>query len=233
MVQLPDTSAFMPTQLVRHDDEVPVPPAAQQLPSQEPGVRPARALPYALDASAAVQLGDGSVRLAFSNTGTAAAVFHVRSTNAAHAPRSYTVEAGKTLSGVWPVAGIGATEYDLSVYGPNGFLRAFKGSIVSSSPRIEVAATYETKTTRITLTMTNSGSHAVTIDVLDNYSGKATSAGVTAGASVSKRWSLSRFDGWYDFLLTAEFDGVFAAQLAGHLETGDDSITDPAMGGVV
>jgi phospholipase C len=102
MVQLPDTSAFKPQQLVRHPDDVPVPPASQHLPAQESGVRPARALPYALDASATVQPGDGSVRIEFSNTGMAAAVFHVRSTSAAHSPRTYTVEAGKGLAGAWP-----------------------------------------------------------------------------------------------------------------------------------
>src|SRR6185436_16966160 len=61
MVQLPATAQYVPQQLVRQPDDTIVAPANQQLPTQEPGVRPARALPYALDARCAVQLTDGSV----------------------------------------------------------------------------------------------------------------------------------------------------------------------------
>jgi len=233
MVELPDTSAFKPRQLVGRPDDVPVPPANQQMPAQERGVRPARALPYVLDASAAVQLGDGSVRIDFSNSGAAAAVFHVRSTNAAHNPRSYTVEAGKQLSGVWAVAGIGASDYDLSVYGPNGFFRAFKGSITSSAVHVSVHSTYDAQTNHITLTIQNPGSHSVAVDVLNAYTGKTTSQSIDAGASTSKRWELAPSDGWYDFVVTPAYGSTFAAQLAGHLETGNDSITDPAMGGLL
>jgi phospholipase C len=160
-------------------------------------------------------------------------VFHVRSSNSAHQPRSFTVEPGKHLSGVWDAAAIGATDYDLSVYGPNGFLRAFKGSIVPSGTRLDVQTAYDRKTNRIALMLSNPGAHEVTIDVLDKYTGRTVSERLEAGASVSKRWSLAAFDGWYDFVLTAAYDSVFTYQVAGHLETGADSITDPAMGGVV
>jgi phospholipase C len=69
--------------------------------------------------------------------------------------------------------------------------------------------------------------------VLDKYSGDAVDKTIESGASVSHRWSLARFDGWYDFVITAASDGDFAQQVAGHLETGKDSISDPAMGGLV
>jgi phospholipase C len=45
-VQLPSTVAYFPPDNQRHPNYVPVPPAIQALPVQEPGVRPARALPY-------------------------------------------------------------------------------------------------------------------------------------------------------------------------------------------
>ena len=61
-----------------------------------------------------------AVRLAFANTAGAGAIFHVRSGEAGDAPRSYTVEAGKRLVDDRPVA----SDYDLAVYGPNGFLHA-------------------------------------------------------------------------------------------------------------
>src|SRR5262249_49025822 len=154
----------------------------------ERGVRPSRALPYELSAVANVLMGDGSVRLTFVNTGAATAVFHVRSSNAAHNPRNYTVEPGKQLSGVWAVAGVGATDYDLAVYGPNGFLREFKGSIAPSSTRLVVDTRYDSQTNHITLTLTNQGANNLTVDILDKYTARSVSERVDAGASTSKRW---------------------------------------------
>jgi len=74
------------------------PPANQQVPKQEPGIRRARALPYTLNAHGVLQLSDGSFLIDFANSGKATAVFQVRSGSDAHAPRTYTVEPGKSLS---------------------------------------------------------------------------------------------------------------------------------------
>lgn len=41
-VRLPDTGDFKPQELVRHPDQLPVPPADPEVPGQERGVRPAR-----------------------------------------------------------------------------------------------------------------------------------------------------------------------------------------------
>ena len=133
---LPGTDHYKPEDLVRHDDEVPVPPAVGQLPGQERGVRPARAIPYTLHARGAVQPADGSFWIEMRNTGQAGAVFQVRSGNTAHVPRSYTVEPHKLLIDTWRIGAVGASGYDLSVYGPNGFFRGFKGT-VSGNQRAE------------------------------------------------------------------------------------------------
>jgi phospholipase C len=86
---------------LRHDDLDVVAPADQSRPAQERGVRPARALPYALEAHADVDAAMGTVTIEFDNTGTAAAVFLARSANPMDAPRTYTVEPGKQLRGEW------------------------------------------------------------------------------------------------------------------------------------
>ena len=78
VVTLPGTGAYAPPDRVKHDDYVPAPPAALTVPKQEPGVRPARPVPYELDVLADVQPGTGNVTLHFGNTGRAAAVFQVR-----------------------------------------------------------------------------------------------------------------------------------------------------------
>ena len=91
------------------------------VPAQEKGTRPARALPYELNVHAAVNASAGAIVLTFSNTGQATVVFQVRSGNPADPVRTYTVEPGKQLTGSWNFV----SSYDLSVYGPNGFVRFF------------------------------------------------------------------------------------------------------------
>jgi phospholipase C len=44
---------------------------------------------------------------------------------------------------------------------------------------------------------------------------------------------LSQFYGWYDLIITVAGDPNFNYRLAGHVETGADSISDPALGGLV
>jgi phospholipase C len=43
--------------------------------------------------------------------------------------------------------------------------------------------------------------------------------------------SLHQLYGWYDLIITVTGDPTFNYRLAGHVETGDDSISDPAIGG--
>ncbi len=74
-VRLPDTSDLEPVNLVRHADQVPIPPSNPSLPGQEQGVRPARAIPYTLHADGLA--GATSFGIHFQNSGAAAGVFHV------------------------------------------------------------------------------------------------------------------------------------------------------------
>lgn len=65
-------------------------------------MRPSRALPYELHASAQVDAGKGTVTLKFANTGLTAAVFHVYDKlHLDRVPRRYVVEPGKVLRGDW------------------------------------------------------------------------------------------------------------------------------------
>jgi phospholipase C len=233
LVDLPSADSFKPPALEGQPVDVPVPPPDQLLPEQERGVRPARALPYALHAHAGVQMADGSVRIDFVNGGRTTAVFHVRSGHAVQDPRSYTVEPDKQLSGVWDVAAIGAVEYAVSVSGPNGFLRAFKGSVAPSAARLDVRTNYDPAANRIILAITNTGPHAADVVVHNRYTGKTLTQFLDAGASVSQDWALARFSGWYEFVVTVTEDPSFESRLAGHLENGRDSISDPLMGGLV
>ena len=201
------------------------------IPTQEPGIRPARALPYELNVHAAVHAALKTVTLTFTNTGDAAAVFHVRSGNVADAPRFYTVEPGKKLNGQWSVV----SNYDLSVYGPNGFVRFFTGIIAHGANALDIQSQYGSdRGSSIQWIITNGASGPAVVNVFDAYTGR----NVTTELLRSKEWvdgklTLDKFHGWYDLIVTVEGDPVFKYRLAGHVETGKDSFSDPAMGGLV
>ena len=201
------------------------------VPKQEQGIRPARALPYAIDVQAAVNLANSTLTLQFSNTGRATVVFQVRSTNPADPVRTYTVEPGKTLPGTWNVA----TSYDLSVYGPNGFVRYFKGSIGPGAAALDVRSSCGFEDFgSIGWRITNVGTTNATVNVLDAYTGNRVTRLLQPHESFEEfEWSLHQFFGWYDLVVTVAKDPTFSYRLAGHVETGRDSFSDPALGGLV
>jgi phospholipase C len=232
-VHLPGTASFKPTSFVRYPDYDPIPPANQAVPNQEPGVRPARALPYTLDAYGHLQLFSGSFLIHFTNTGKATAVFQVRSASDAHIPRTYTVEPSKSLSDSWPLTSAGVANCNLSVYGPNGFFREFRGSVSSlRNGQIVVRADYDEQRNGITLEIANPFSQTANVTILDHYTGRSTKLAVHGGHSDSSYFSLSRFFGWYDFVITVASDSSIQYHFAGHVETGRDSFSDPALGGL-
>jgi phospholipase C len=230
-IQLPGTDAFKPTQFVFYPDFHVVPPSNQALPKQEPGVRGARALPYALHAYGEIEATGGTFRIDFVNTGRAPAVFQVRSGSDAHAPRTYTVEPNKSLFDTWNLAMIGLPNCDLSVYGPNGFFRSFKGSVAAlRRAQLNVRVDYDEKAGDITLVIRNRAAQSVKVSILDKYKGKTVDLSIGAGATVSDYRNLSRESGWYDVVITTDADASIAYHLAGHVENGKDSISDPAIG---
>jgi phospholipase C len=200
------------------------------VPKQEKGIRPARALPYELDVHGAVNASNSTLGLTFLNTGRATVVFQVRSANAADPVRTYTVEPGKKLADTWKVA----SSYNLSVYGPNGFVRYFKGSIGPGAAALEVRSSYEEEEGgSIGWRITNIAAGNATVTVLDAYTGNKVTRLLQPHESLEDEWSLHQFHGWYDLIVTVARDATFEYRLAGHVETGRDSFSDPALGGLV
>jgi phospholipase C len=68
---------------------------------------------------------------------------------------------------------------------------------------------------------------------LDAYTGNATTRSLDHGESFEDELSLEEFHGWYDLIVTVAGDPTFKYRLAGHVETGADSFSDPALGGLV
>jgi phospholipase C len=233
VVALPSTSGYAPpaadiASATRYPDYVPVVPANQTMPTQEPGQRPARPLPYELYVDGDADLPQRSFNIGFRNTGDAGACFHVRSGNTSAGPWTYTVEAGKSLSDTWNVASNPNGEYDLSVYGPNGFLRAFKGGIAAGRANLDVDSRYDDA--GIKLTVTNRGVAACTVNIVNSYTNEAITHWLDRGQSVSKNWLLRTSHGWYDLVIHVNTDQGFQQRLAGHIETGRDSASDPGIG---
>jgi phospholipase C len=233
-VNLPNTDSFLPSvnELAGGNVDTFIPGLGSVIigvPQQETGVRPARALPYELNAQ--VTVNGSSVTLNFLNTGTATVVFQVRSGNPADNVRTYTVEPVKQLADTWSVT----SSYDLSVYGPNGFVRFFKGSIGSGAAALDVVSKYDRgeDSGSIELRATNVAASPADVTVLDAYTGNAKTKHVQPGHRLEVDLELEQFGGWYDLILTVAGDPTFSYRLAGHVETGRDSISDPALGGIV
>jgi phospholipase C len=168
--------------------------------------------------------------LDFINTGKAGAVFQVRSGNAADNVRAYTVEHGKQLSGTWKFT----STYDLSVYGPNGFARYFKGSVGHFAGILDVRTRYDKDDHgSVGLRITNVGATKATVVVQDAYTGEHNLRLLLPGQSFESDQRCDRFFGWYDLVLKITEDPTFLWRFAGHVETGRDSYSDPALGGLV
>ena len=234
-INLPSTDGFLPpvNELSGGGVDTFIPTQNQViigLPKQEKGVRPARALPYELHAHGQLNASKSTFELEFSNTGKAGAVFEVRSGNPADTVRMYTVEPGKKLSGTWTVA----SQYDLSVYGPNGFVRYFKGSTGANAAALAVQTRYgKGDHGAIELRITNIGKSKATVILLDAYTGDQDLRFLRPGETLEDDNRLDRFYGWYDLVVKVNEDPTFERRLAGHVETGDDSFSDPALGGLV
>lgn len=230
-VPLPSTAAYVPPDNNRHSDYVPAVPVDQALPAQEPGLRPARALPYELNAHIEADAAAGTVQLRLVNSGKSAAVFHVRSGDGLSGPWTYTVGPETRISDTLSLATLGQSTYDLLVYGPNGFFREFKGGLVSQqSVAVDSRLVYDRNECFVTLEIQNLGRAPATVHVSEAYSRESTTLTLRAGEQLRRPWRLRGSFGWYDLSVTCGSDPAFLQHFAGHLESGEDSMSDPAIG---
>lgn len=236
---LPPTSGYVPPDRNRHDDFSPLPPADQVMPKQEPGVRPARALPYVFDVTGRIGDGDGRYWLDFTNTGTAGAAFQVYAGNRSDGPWSYTAGAGAHVSDYWSANSVTRGIYALSVFGPNGFLREFAGSVRDATATAlanpEVASSYDAASGALVLHLTNHGSAECVLTLSANHyvDGAPQTVTVGAGQTAQASWPIAAHANWYDLDIASSHDAGWRRRLAGHIENGAPSTSDPAFGEVL
>jgi phospholipase C len=178
-------------------------------------------------AEGTVDTAHGAFRIDFASTGKAGVCFQVLSGDPA--TRTYTVEAGGSLSDSWPAV---QGAYDLSAFGPNGFLRTFRGSVsITARTSLNVEARYDVDDVTVVVIITNLGKRATRVTVENAYGDDdAVTRLLRPGQSDRQRWNLKKSFGWYDLSVVADGDPSFLRRLAGHLENGRDSVSDPPFG---
>jgi phospholipase C len=207
-----------------------VPPAEPAMPAQAFGPRRSRALPYDLEVVA--DATDSGVRLMFANAGGAGAVFHVYDRlQRLKAPRRYTVGAAHRLEGVWPAATAGEP-YDLWVLGPNGFHRHVAGQASNAALQASLRAGPGRRSIELGIVNPDKAARRIEVRPMAYESSMAVKTTTARpGRPSTLRWSVVETSGWYDLVVRDLADETYLRRFAGRLETGRDSVSDPALGG--
>ncbi|HEY2039147.1 MAG TPA: phospholipase domain-containing protein, partial [Edaphobacter sp.] len=133
------------------------------------------------------------------------------------------------VSDKWSYSTGNQSTYDLSVYGPNGFFRAFKGSLSGQNKAsLQTIMLPDVLQNKLVLEIINL-SAAAQITITDAYTGDKTVHKLHPAQPFTLHLNLAKTSGWYDLTLEVDSDPTFQQRIAGHLETGKDSTTDPAI----
>lgn len=144
--------------------------------------------------------------------------------------RAYAISPGSEVSDSWKIPSFAGNAYHVRVDGPNGFMREFRG--LEHEPTVVVLAKY--RNGKLVVSLLNHDSQQRRVQVIDNaYGLKSQDVKVPSGQTVEVTIDASRSGGWYD--VGIEIVGIksFSRRLAGRVETGKWSISDPAMGNSV
>ncbi|MER8101341.1 phospholipase C, phosphocholine-specific [Kitasatospora sp. NPDC094016] len=197
-------------------------PLPQRMPTQEPGVRPARALPYDLVVNEEETDTPGRFQLDLENRGEAGAWLYVYDRTAPKAaPRRYTISGGDTLGDFWPHSASG--DYHLAAHGPNGSVYEFEGTA-----RTELVALFDPQKSKVRVKITNNGPTTRTVTVANAYvKGSQQSRSLRRGASAQFTFDIRPDSRWYDITVAATDGPTFRRRWAGHLENGRPGTSDP------
>ena len=204
---------------------LPMPPnVPQTAPTQETvgADRRSRVLPYQPNGNVTIDRTTGAVTATLTNQGKAAVSF-AGYPNAALAFAGTPVLVQPGGQGVyrWNAA-LTDGRYNLSLYGPNGFLRTFAGQIVPAAQTDvgipAVTAELVTKGQRpLRLRLSNAGRSQVRFTCADNSYGHPTkTVYVDRGQTATVEWPT--VDGRYDVAVTANTGTGFGYRYAGRIE---------------
>ena len=210
--------------------------ASSLLPRQELGTRRSCPLPYELSVIGTLsndrkmfilQLSAGKTKFGERSAGAPFVVYAITNDGPGEC-RNYAVEAGETVLHSWDLAGTRG-EYHLRVYGPNGFYREFAGNSQDTVSTVVQPLTNQRVTIGIVCSQDAQNRE---VSVRDLAYGNAeqhirfekgqlgTTVQVSAAAS----------QGWYDVSVSVADQPQFIRRFAGRAETGEWSVSDPAIG---
>lgn len=211
---------------------------AGKMPKQEKGIRPSNALPYELHVSGTLDKSRKSFNFVMEarkdlfGDKAAGAPFHIYAYGKEFSTRSYAVSPGASVKDSWPLDMFEKGNYHFRVDGPNGFMREYKGG---ANDAVVADIGYETDkskavTGNLVVNVVVSNSNGVTLDIIDNaYGQEKQTMGLGKKTVVSTSIELpASSKGWYDSTLRINGSN-FELRFAGRVETGKDSITDPAI----
>lgn len=227
------------------------PNAAEVVAVQERGVSKACALPYQLFAEVVLNKDRQhlELKLATDNLSLPAKTKTTGSPFLVYTKSIYTQERGKTwnyavakqseLNDRFKLADFDLEEYNLCISAPNGFYREFSGS--KNDPSLVTQCIYEWKNAidkgsigNIMLVLENTGNKDLIIHISDNaYNNPSKKIKLKRGNKTSVLLVLKKSSGWYDYSIKVEGYEQYNRQYAGHVENGQDSVTDPYMGGIL
>ncbi|MEN2426408.1 phosphocholine-specific phospholipase C [Chromobacterium vaccinii] len=226
----PDTAALLTQAQQSKSWPAPTAPVPGQMPLAEGGRRPARALPYQCNGYGSTDVAGGIFWTHMQNSGSQAVHYSIYANQyRSDGPWQYDVPAGGEIKDYFHAQTYGGGFYDLTMYGPNGFLRRFVGNLRSAAGVLEAvgAASVVAGVPQLTLQLSNGGKSPVTFQISGNgYGGSAPQqVSVANGGSQILSWNLSGVYGWYDFTVSCTNDANFLRRLVGHVETGAASVT--------
>ena len=139
-----------------------------------------------------------------------------------HAVTRGQCEAGRRLSTTVATSSVG---YEVEIHGPNGFYRRLCGG---AAPGPEVTAAPVVSSQDLQLVITNAGP-AVELTISDDRGpGLPTNLQLPQGGRITHVIG-GHTNGWYDVTIASSGDPRFVRQLAGHVENGRPSISDPTL----
>ncbi|MEV6007118.1 phosphocholine-specific phospholipase C [Streptomyces sp. NPDC051976] len=216
-------------------------PGTNSLPTQESGTRPARPLPYQPDANlAAFDPASGSTLVAWidmRNTGSSAlCLSSYANAHRSGGPWHYTLDGdgGTDRDYFYVGSGFGEGAYDLSVVGPNRFLRRFTGDATKPGMDLLVTTSYvtapETGKLAIQFTLANNSPAETTFTITNNNTAYRSDGPwhytVAAAETATDHFNAVHYsNGWYDLTVTADSDTTWSQRFTGHLETGQNSVS--------
>ena len=223
------------------------PNSSSFLPRQEPGTRPSCALPYELVADGNLSQDRRRFSLVFEarnehfGNAAAGAPFTAYATLKPNdvRMRNYAVTAGGRLEDAWSLGDFAAHGYLLSVHGPNGFYREFRGDgqdpplTISCICNLTVEETHPQPAIAIEIVNCDKiATHEV--EVVDNaYQSDSQRATIAPGESKKLLHNSEHTFGWYDLTIRVAGSELLSKRYAGRIETGKPSFSDPVIGGVV